>query len=140
MKIISHRGNLEGRDKTKENKPSHIKQVIEKGFEVEIDVWYVNNKFYLGHDMPVYEVNKGFFDKSMWIHCKNIDAVEQLKTTKLNWFWHEEDQMTITSLGYIWCFPEIYVDKGITVVLGKKKKVNKRILGVCTDYPKDWKE
>lgn len=140
MKIISHRGNLEGQDKTKENKPSHIKQVIEKGFEVEIDLWYVDNKFYLGHDMPTYVINNDFFDKNMWIHCKNIGAVEQLKSTKLNWFWHEEDQMTITSLGYIWCFPETYVDKGITVVLGRKKKINKKILGVCTDYPKDWME
>ena len=40
MKIISHRGNLTGPDPKQENKPSQILKVLEKGYEVEVDVWY----------------------------------------------------------------------------------------------------
>ena len=48
MKIISHRGNLSGPDPKQENKPSQIINAIQKGYEVEIDVWFKDKKFYLG--------------------------------------------------------------------------------------------
>jgi hypothetical protein len=139
MKIISHRGNLNGVDKTLENNPQHILKVLKK-FEVEIDVWYIDEKWFLGHDNPQYEVLFDFFKENMWIHCKNLQACEQLSKTNLNWFWHENDKVTLTSKGYIWSYPDIYVNNGITVEFGYNKDLPKYILGICTDYPELYNE
>lgn len=108
------------------------------GFEVEIDLWYTDNKLSLGHDSPTYTITEDFLTDKMWIHCKNYEAVEYMSGTNLNWFWHDLDKMTLTSQGKIWCFPDVYIDGGITVQLGKPRRINKNILGVCTDYPLEW--
>ena len=60
MHFISHRGNLNGPNKNLENKPNYIKEALDKGFDVEIDVWLSKEKFYLGHDEPLYETDVNF--------------------------------------------------------------------------------
>lgn len=47
MKIISHRGNLNGRNVFTENSVESINLALKHGFDVEIDVWYKNNNWYL---------------------------------------------------------------------------------------------
>ena len=134
MKLISHRGNLNGPNKQLENEPQHILKILEK-YDVEIDAWYKNDKWFLGHDEPTYEISRDFFKAGMWVHCKNIEAAQKLNFTQVNHFWHENDKMTLTSRGYIWCFPGIYVKSGVTVELGYNKNVPDYVLGICTDYP-----
>tara|TARA_R100000005_G_C4897607_1_gene141317 strand:- start:81 stop:521 length:441 start_codon:yes stop_codon:yes gene_type:complete len=140
VKIISHRGNLDGPNPITENSPSYIETALNEGFDVEVDVRVFNGKLYLGHDMPDHQVNENFFTDKMWIHCKNFQAVEYFKKTKLNWFWHEEDDLTMTSKGFIWCYPGKYISSGITVLCGKPTHIDKKIMGICTDYPIQWKE
>ncbi len=60
MIYISHRGNLTGKSLKDENNPDYIMKAIESGFDVEIDVWFKNNIFYLGHDKPSFEVDTKF--------------------------------------------------------------------------------
>lgn len=139
MILISHRGNLNGPNKQLENNPNHILDVLKK-YNVEIDLWYKNEKLYLGHDEPTYEINFNFFTNDMWIHCKNFEAVEYMQKTKLNWFWHENDKITVTSNGYIWCFPKVYINNAITVELNYNKNLPKNLLGICTDYPEYYNE
>ena len=55
MKLISHRGNISGPNPERENHPEYIFEVLQAGYDVEIDVWFVDNKFMLGHDEPQYE-------------------------------------------------------------------------------------
>ena len=43
MRFIAHRGNVYGANKEKENRPEYIKQALALGFDVEIDVWYLND-------------------------------------------------------------------------------------------------
>ena len=52
MLYISHRGNLDGINPELENNPKYISNALEKNFDVEVDAWFVNGKFYLGHDEP----------------------------------------------------------------------------------------
>ena len=47
MKLISHRGNINGPNKTEENSPEHILNAINNGYDVEIDVWFIDDKWYL---------------------------------------------------------------------------------------------
>lgn len=138
MLLISHRGNISGPNKQSENNPKHVLEVLNK-YNVEIDAWYQDDCWYLGHDEPTYQIDSSFFKCGMWIHCKNIQAVEELKKTEFNWFWHENDRLTLTSHKNIWCFPGIYVKSGITVETEFKKDLPEYILGICTDYPEYYK-
>ena len=45
MIYISHRGNVDGPVKDKENNIDHIQKALNKGFEVEVDVRFNKNKF-----------------------------------------------------------------------------------------------
>ncbi len=140
MHIISHRGNISGADPSKENRPEYLLTAIALGFDVEVDVWFTSEKWFLGHDLPTYEVSQNFFDPRMWLHCKNIEAVEQLQKTNFNWFWHESDVMTQTSKGHIWCYPENYIQNGITVHLNAPTETYPNLYGVCTDYALLWRK
>ena len=142
MKIISHRGNLNGKNLSRENNTIFIDECILLNFDVEIDLW-VTDKIYLGHDYPEYPIDKKFLlDRSdnLWIHAKNLNAVEFLYNIKeLNWFWHETDKLTLTSKGIPWCYPNNFISNGITV-LTDQNLPNKNLYGICTDYPVKMKE
>jgi hypothetical protein len=141
MKLISHRGNLNGPNKERENHPDYIYEALQAGYDVEIDVWWVDGKFKLGHDGPQYDfpfdLLTNFYNK-LWIHCKNMDALSYLNEldsngSKLNYFSHEEDLGVLTSRGYIWS-THLY-DRGILVmpeVFNREPK--ETTFGVCSDY------
>jgi hypothetical protein len=138
MKIISHRGNIDGFCQ-QENSPNQIHQALQLGIGCEVDIWAHKGKLGLGHDYLQYEITEDFLHhKDLWIHAKNLEALNWLYTTKLNYFWHESDKATITSHGYIWCYPSNYVENGITVLSTRYEKFDEKILGICTDYPVDF--
>ena len=144
MRIISHRGNINGSDPERENQQWAIDDCISLGFDVEIDLWGDGDKLYLGHDKPETNISQYFLyairDFS-WIHAKNFQAVSWLNKNdyKLNWFWHENDKMTLTSHRIPWCYPGNYVEGGVTVALQPQPiQANIYIYGVCTDYPRNW--
>lgn len=137
MKIISHRGNLFGKIPEKENHPNYIDAAISSGYDVEIDIWLRDEKFYLGHDIPQYEIELNWLlsrKNKLWIHAKNLEVITHLYNTNLNWFWHESDKLTLTSKGFLWCYPNIYLKDGVTVTL-EHQEVPNNIFAVCTDNP-----
>jgi len=141
MKIISHRGNLNGPNNLIENNPTHIDSVLNLNFDVEIDLYYYKNKFYLGHDEPIYSINDDWLierKNKLWVHLKTIELVENAVVQKLNYFWHENDRFTLTSTGIPWCYPGVYVKNGITVCLNRYPKIESKVLGICTDYVEDY--
>lgn len=139
--IISHRGNLAGRIPERENTLDYIDEAIEAGFDVEIDLWFHEGKFFLGHDGPDTEVQlQHLIDRvfALWVHAKNLDVVTHLLQTELHWFWHDKDVMTLTSEGIPWAQPGQFVPGGITVEFSRKD-IPEYALGVCTDNPIDYK-
>ncbi len=126
-----------GPNPTQENKPDYIISSISKGFDTEIDLWYNNNRFYLGHDLPQYEIDMDWlfsFKDRLWIHCKNIDCMDNIHGLDLNYFWHDKDLTTLTSKGFPWSQPGIYLKNGVTVCI-QHTKVSNTVYGICTDYP-----
>lgn len=110
MIYIAHRGNTNGRFEHHENEPTYIDLAINKGFDVEVDVWFKDNLLWLGHDKPDYGVDfRWFRDRisKLWVHCKNIEVVNYFKNCgyNFNYFWHQTDDITLTSLNYIWAYP-----------------------------------
>ena len=103
---ICHRGNLNGKS-DKENNPEQIQYCLDHGLDVEIDVWYINDEFYLGHDIAQYKVDSGFlYKKGLWIHCKNVEALDILKDrVALYCFAIDKDDYVVTTKNDIWLSP-----------------------------------
>ena len=148
MRIISHRGNLNGIDKSKENDPDHIYHVLTSTkFDVEIDVFGVNDDLYFGHDEPKYKMPNDFLwghQNRIWIHCKNLRSLHLMcvfyfdDNSGLNFFWHQNDDFTITNQGYIWTYPGKELGTKSICVLPETVELKTKIMhcaGICTDYP-----
>ena len=145
MLLISHRGNINGRFESYENEPTYIDLAISKGYDVEIDVWYVDGILYLGHDNPQYGVDfRWFRDRlsKLWVHCKNIEALSYFRECgyDINYFWHQDDDVTITSLGYFWTYPGKKLTKYSIAVMPEIKQFDDILIsyGICSDYIKNY--
>ena len=140
MKIISHRGNLNGPQK-EDNVISQLEKVAETML-VEVDVWSLGLKWYLGHDGPEREVSYDFIANPNFIlHAKNLKALYSLSVTELHYFWHQEDDFTLTSKNFIWTYPKKEVPPLSIIVCQTLEEVEKyktkNIWGICTDYVAD---
>jgi hypothetical protein len=142
MRFISHRGNLAGCEPEKENLPSTIDSAIGSGFDCEIDLWLINGSPFLGHDVAETIIATTFLlerSKFLWIHCKNVEAIMWCKNIvieELNYFWHQQDKLTITSRGFLWVYPGNQPVKGSVAVLPEIEQ-EKRLgdcFGICSDY------
>lgn len=139
MILISHRGNTNGANPSEENRPGYIDQAIHSGFDVEVDIWSVDGDLYLGHDEPQYLISLNWLNEridKLWIHCKNTIAVERFYTVDtFNYFWHQEDTLTLTSKGYIWAYPgKQPIFNSIAVMPEIYNDPINLCLGVCSDY------
>jgi hypothetical protein len=144
--IISHRGNINGRFESYENEPNYIDKAISDGYDVEIDVWFSNDNLFLGHDNPQYGVNfEWLADRitKLWIHCKNVEAINYFQECRLdfNYFWHETDTVTLTSKRYVWAYPgKQPIRNSIAVMPEINDDDVSFCIGVCTDYPEKYKQ
>jgi hypothetical protein len=147
MKLIAHRGNLISPNPTRENSLDYIEEALSGGFDVEIDLRYKDYQFYLGHDEPQYQVPMIWLVRNksnLWIHCKDLKSLDVLSNSPIdfNYFWHQEDDYTLTSKGYIWAYPGKEVtEKSVMVMpewetnidnLSKYKET--LCYGICSDY------
>lgn len=143
MILISHRGNIDGKNSSLENNPDQIDFLTSKKINVEIDVWFKNKKIYLGHDNPDTEINISWLYekiKFLWIHCKTFETIDFFyrQDKKFNFFFHQNDDLTLTSLGYIWVYPGKTFNKNSIIVCNSKKELKKiaehKPLGICSDF------
>jgi hypothetical protein len=139
MILISHRGNVSGKIVELENKPDYLNSCFDKGFDVETDIRLVENELLLGHDQPIHKVELSWLDErknKMWLHCKNLEAFEFFREKDFNIFWHDVDDYTLTSKGFIWTYPGKKLSKGSIAVLPEKWTEEKILncAGVCSDF------
>ncbi len=145
MRFIAHRGNVHGPNPKEENTIDYILKAIKQGFDVEIDVWYVNGCLYLGHDKPQYVVPEFTFFKNnidkLWCHCKNLQAFDILMPMGIHCFIHDTDIATLTSQNFVWLYPteNIVVNNSICVLpewYDFNIKHVEKCVGICSDYIK----
>jgi hypothetical protein len=148
MIYIAHRGLFNGPDVNLENRPQQIELALSEGYHCEVDVWFVDNTWFLGHDFPDYEIQYEFLEQpNLWLHAKNLDALYVMSLlNNLNFFWHESDSCVLTSKGYIWTQPgksltpnsimvmPEYIDSTLNNVLDVK------CIAICSDYVNKIKE
>jgi hypothetical protein len=136
MFLISHRGNINGANPIEENSINYILKAINLGFNVEIDVWFIDNFFYLGHDKPQYKIDHHFLtNEKLWCHAKNINALIEMSKYSIHYFWHDKDDFTLTSKNYIWAYPCKNINKNTIIVLPEIHNIETSgCKGVCSDY------
>lgn len=144
MRIIAHRGLINGPDKAFENRPETIELAFENDFDAEIDIWRIDGEWFLGHDEPQYAVDSAWIMAAApraWFHCKNADAMLWMvnHSKGINFFWHDSDDYTLTSTGYAWAYPGSHVEGNAIIVMPERimkiedlKTVN--CYGACTDF------
>lgn len=159
LKFISHRGNIEGKSKF-ENDPEYLNELIHMDYEIELDLWLVKNKLYLGHDKPTYLINDYYLANhanKIWIHCKDIETFNYIYNHQnfalFNAFYHTEEDLAVTTQNYIWQHSKnfdfnLFNWKSIGVLPELKNKIDKnfvyklknsKLLGICSDYIKNIK-
>jgi hypothetical protein len=145
MKLISHRGNINGPNPKHENDPFYIKEALDAGYDCEIDLWFtLPEGFVLGHDEPQYKVNRQFLqDHSLWIHCKNYEALRELIPVPqiFNFFYHTDEDYVLTSQGYIWAYPgKPGTTKTVCVMPEYYDTPVEGYWGVCSDYVEKYRD
>lgn len=153
MLLISHRGNISGRDFERENSPSYLEEAIEKGYTVEMDMIHYDGAFFHGHEIGgrKAKVDPNFlskFSQKLLIHCKDRESVlfcvQHL--SPLNYFFHDRDDFTLSS--YMWLIShskvldslafkdDCFVDGSVCMLpekYGLSKKSLKNCAGICSD-------
>lgn len=150
MRIIAHRGNIDGPKPELENTPKHLLNALQSGFDIEVDVWGIEGEYqmelWVGHDEPTWRMKDHFGhydylgDNRIWYHCKNIEAMvvcDEQGHGRTNFFFHNTDDMTLTSRGQFWTYPNkpLLSANSICVMPERNnQEVPKFIYGVCTDF------
>ena len=152
MKIISHRGNLDGPVLSIENSPAQIDKCISLGYDVEIDLRLKNGVPHLGHDYGQYEVSLNWIlsrISNLLIHVKEFDALIWIKANIPNarFFCHQNDDFTTISDGYIWVHNlDSKIDDKCIIPLIDRFSISKfghlisKAGAICTDYVNDLKD
>ena len=149
-RYISHRGNINGKNELLENNLDYIDIALNKGYDVEIDLWIDNDGFYLGHDAPTYPVTLNWLVErclKLWVHCKDLKTIEELKRLEdenglrsINYFFHESDDTTITSHGVLWVYPGKQPIKYSIAVLPEINNDDvSKCYGICSDRIEKYK-
>jgi len=145
QQFIAHRGNVDGRFAADENKPETIQELNRKGIACEIDVWYRENKYWLGHDAPETEISFEWLMEYLplrLIHCKHRESLDKLHREcgrlgyNVNLFYHTVEDYALTSRGHIIVHPDqICLPDSIEMMpeMSKQRDMKSRSNVVCSD-------
>ena len=157
MKIIAHRGNINGPDLERENQPAYIERALRMGYDAEIDLWCPDgDALWLGHDEPLYEISELWlfeFINKLWVHCKDVGAAKYCSINggrikpedlKLHYFWHQDDDRTLTSRQLWWTFPGQEIHPMAIAVLPENTdwpdSELQYVMAICTDEAEEYRQ
>jgi len=138
--LISNRGNTwhENGSET-ENEPNFVAAALER-FNVKIDVWMVDNEFYLGNDNPQYKIDESFLlNNRLWCQARNNEALIAMQTMNvLNCFSYNENNSIITPSGFTWVSVNNQSKKSLRPKIIFMPEdlfhINTKVAGICCNY------
>jgi hypothetical protein len=94
MFYISYQGIFDGSNYEDANTPKQIGKALSAGFSVNIDVWRIDNKLFVGNNQPTIEVTERYIQGNrFWINAKNADMQDWIETQSSrlypNYFWFQ---------------------------------------------------
>jgi hypothetical protein len=136
---IAHRGNRNGRDPSRENTIPYIEDAIAAGFSVMVDVWLLEDKWFLGYDLPKEVIDLSFMERpEIWVRARDLPGYVSLHSQKkVHVFWHTDDDFTFTSKGIKWAKTDVLTRDGVMFMpksyIPKIRLGRVKPLGVCLD-------
>lgn len=140
MRLIAHRGNFNGPNPARENRLDYLKEAIDAGFDVEVDIWEIDGKFFLGHDAPTHQVSWEeikMLQPYSWFHAKNLQVLTTLLSHRLHVFFHDQDEYTLTSRGFIWAYSGKDIGANGVACMPESTpgfSIPKGVYAVCSDW------
>jgi hypothetical protein len=136
--LIAHRGNTIGPNPDSENELHYLHKAITNGYDVEVDVWYVDKQWYFGHygpTIPVSLVDVEAISDKAWFHAKNYLALCELDGRGHHVFAHDKDPFVVTNRGWIWSHQGQENPAGIVVMpsLITEQALIINSAGICHD-------
>ena len=126
-----------------------VKEGNEGGIGDDLEGGCKDGEWWLGHDTPDYKVTLDFLKHPLLIcHAKNFEAFVRLLKEGIHCFWHQDDDYTLTSNGWLWAYPGKDSSMGIAVMPetahGTNPKdwssITRLTRGICTDYVESFLE
>jgi len=104
--IISHLGNVAGRQPEKENKLAYVQAALKAGWHVLIDVQFHNGGFYLPHANGFDRIPPAFLSKQrIWARTNNAETIDALCNIGAHVLIAAPDPFVLTSAQFIWTLP-----------------------------------
>lgn len=105
MRWIAHRGNTEGPIPERENTPDYLVKALERGYDIEVDVWMGPCGLLCGHERDgAVSVSTDFLRRqNAWVHCKDVASFMCLsRYPDVNCFMQDAEPAVLTSRGFVW--------------------------------------
>ena len=93
-----------------------------------------------GDDEPQYKIEINWVDdrrNKLWVHCKNTEVMEFFNkfNYNINYFWHQNDNIILTSKKFLWVHPGKQPINNSIAVLPELYNDNiKKCIGICSDF------
>lgn len=143
---IAHRGLVDGPNPALENRRGKIEGlVVEEGKVCEVDVWFLQGEYWLGHDGPMEHVDFSWLLKHkdrLLIHTKNVEAFSSFTFLRshggydFHFFYHGTEDVVFTSRGIVIPYPGIDVYPGWIHMMPESAlpKNNYGPVAICSDF------
>ena len=139
---IAHRGLTEGPNHDLENSVERLTLRKENGLHSEIDIWWKDNHFWIGHDFPREQVSLDFLTSPyFWIHAKHRESFLELqkvsseKALGLRIFYHTDEDYILTTLGDTIIYPGLADCNGWVYMMPEMGSIQPSIASaICSDY------
>ena len=104
--LISHRGNIEGINPSREDSLEYVKEALEKGYHCMVDVWLVGGRHVaLGVESACYQTTIEFLQNERLIcNARSPEALEFLLRNEVHCF-AASSTFSLTNGGLIWVKP-----------------------------------
>jgi hypothetical protein len=139
---IAHRGLIDGPNHENENSITTITEWCRQGRASEIDIWWHNEAFWIGHDKPREQVSPEFLHSEyLWIHAKNPSGLYHLQklSNEKGWglriFYHTDEDYVLTTTGDTIIYPGLPDMEGWTYMMPEAEHVIPTVAAkICSDY------
>jgi hypothetical protein len=104
--IISHLGNIDGRQPDRENTLPYVKEALAAGWHVCVDVWYTNGGFVLPSASGAYHLPPALLSNCrVWSRTYDPETIHALCTIKAHCVIAAESPVLLTSEQFLWTLP-----------------------------------
>jgi hypothetical protein len=139
---IAHRGLIDGPNHQAENSMTTTTEWCRQGRASEIDIWWHQGRFWIGHDEPREPVSpECLHSEYLWIHAKNPEGLYHLQklSNEKGWglriFYHTDEDYVLTTTGDTIIYPGLPDMEGWTYMMPESSDVIPTVAAkICSDY------